>query len=215
VYEAPERDGKESATDNGISGIGSNLTDNGFPGVGQKPSSEVISAGHADNWKPEAGQPVTKDQGLRDKDNNQEPSPPPAANTAPDPVVEILDAEIIEDGEAEQDPGSASPGPEPENAGTVLAAYIDWRQEQGIAGIDKRTKGLLARQLKEAFDAGHSAEVIKRGLWCWHQSNQHASTLFSFIEAEARSGGRPLRVTEHERRLAASVQELLDMEAAS
>lgn len=68
VYETPVTD---DAADNGFSGIGEESTDNGFSGIGQTPSSDGISAGRPDTWKPEAGQPGAKDQGLGDKDDYQ------------------------------------------------------------------------------------------------------------------------------------------------
>ena len=75
-----------------------------------------------------------------------------------------------------------------ETAQTVLGAYIDWRRAQGVNGIDRRTTGLLAKQLGQAFQAGHPPDVIKRGLVAWHERDQHPSTLASFIDVEARGG---------------------------
>jgi len=78
--------------------------------------------------------------------------------------------------------------PAAETAQTVLGAYIDWRRAQGVNGIDRRTTGLLAKQLGQAFQAGHPPDVIKRGLLAWHERDQHPSTLASFIDVEARGG---------------------------
>ncbi|SRR6266498_2134813 len=78
--------------------------------------------------------------------------------------------------------------PSPETAQTVLGAYIDWRRAQGVNGIDRRTIGLLAKQLGQAFQAGHPPDIIKRGLVAWHERDQHPSTLASFIDVEARGG---------------------------
>jgi len=81
-------------------------------------------------------------------------------------------------------------GPPPETAQTVLAAYIDWRRSQGVAGLDRRTKGILARHLGDAFAGGHPPDVIRLGLADWHASDTHPSVLGSFIDARAR-GGQP------------------------
>jgi hypothetical protein len=117
-----------------------------------------------------------------------------------DPVkAEVIDAEVIEDESASQE----------ENAQTVLASYIDWRREQGINSLDNRTKGQLAKQLGIAFDAGHQPDVIKRGLWDWHHSGQHPSTLLSFIDAVARRGSSNGHRSDRQRLADASVQELL------
>lgn len=77
-----------------------------------------------------------------------------------------------------------------ETAQTVLGAYIDWRRSRGVNGIDGRTKGMLARQLREAFDGGHPPEIIRLGLADWDASDTHPSTLGSFIDTRAR-GGQP------------------------
>lgn len=77
-----------------------------------------------------------------------------------------------------------------ETAQTVLAAYIDWRRQHGINGLDRSTKGILARHLGAAFECGHDPPTIRYGLADWHASDTHPSTLPSFIDVRAR-GGQP------------------------
>lgn len=89
--------------------------------------------------------------------------------------------------------------PSPETAQTVLGAYIDWRRAQGVNGIDRRMTGLLAKQLRQAFDAGHPPDVIKRGLLDWHERDQHPATLASFIDVQARGGHARASPTKAER----------------
>jgi hypothetical protein len=105
----------------------------------------------------------------------------------------------------------------PETAQTVLGGYIDWRRAQGVNGIDRRTIGLLAKQLGQAFEAGHPADVIKRGLVAWHERDQHPSTLASFIDVEARGGqarASPTRV-DQQRQQRTQTDDLLTMWATS
>jgi hypothetical protein len=83
-----------------------------------------------------------------------------------------------------------TPDPPPETAQTILAAYIDWRRTRGVNGIDRRTTGLLAKQLGEAFTGGHDPQTIRLGLADWDASDCHPSTLGSFIDTRAR-GGQP------------------------
>ena len=103
--------------------------------------------------------------------------------------------------------------PPAETAQTVLAGYIDWRRAQGVNGIDKRTIGLLAKQLRQAFEAGHPPDVIKRGVVAWHERDQHPSTLASFIDVQARGGqarASPTRV-DQQRQQRAQTDDLLTM----
>jgi hypothetical protein len=114
------------------------------------------------------------------------------------------------------DPEPPDPLEPPETAQTVLAAYIDWRQDQGINGFDRRTKGQLAKHLGQAFDGGHTPEAVKQGLLNWHHGEQHPATLPSYIDAAAR-GGRSRPVTRQERGRAQLVEtdEALERWAAS
>jgi hypothetical protein len=145
-----------------------------------------------------ARSPDSPNRKRREKPKSKELPTAPAAPTPPADDPETIDAEIVKD------------GPQPETAQTVLAAYIDWRHENGVNGFDRRTIGQLAKNLGLAFEASHPPEIIKRGLWEWHHSNQHPATLLSFIDAAARGASRNgHRLTDADRRRLASLQELL------
>lgn len=122
------------------------------------------------------------------------------AKSKPGPVpVPPVPPTVLPSASLQEEPTAAramlvivEPKPEPpaETAQTVLGAYIDWRRARGVNGIDGRTKGMLARQLREAFDGGHPPEIIRLGLADWDASDTHPSTLGSFIDTRAR-GGQP------------------------
>ncbi len=206
VYETPEL-ASDQAAENGIPGVGEPGTDNGFSGVGGAAGQGTYAQVAPTTGKPTVGEPGAKN--LRTKTKGQEqgqlPSVVGSADSAADPNPEVVEAELIDDPEVESQP-------KPETAQTVYAAYLDWRRAEGIADPDKRMCGQITKQLAEAFAAGHTAEVIKRGLWAWHHSSYGPSSLGGYIDADARGGSNGNgngRLSEHDRRRLASVQELL------
>lgn len=103
--------------------------------------------------------------------------------------------------------------PSPETAQTVLGAYIDWRRARGVNGIDRRTTGILAKQLGEAFAGGHPPDIIRLGLADWDASDTHPSTLGSFIDTRAR-GGQPRAGPGRDRRQMHATDQVLAQWAA-
>jgi len=158
---------------------------------------------------------LAKHQRLDARQPSRYPPPPEQATPPPEnpvpPAPTDFPAEVVGESEQVDVPhargrsrlqvagsrlqGSASPHvalaiaePPAETAQTVLGAYIDWRRSRGVNGIDGRTKGMLARQLREAFDGGHPPEIIRLGLADWDASDTHPSALGSFIDTRARGG---------------------------
>src|SRR6266536_1600478 len=185
VYETLEL-ASDQAAENGIPGVGEPGTDNGFSGVGGAAGQGTYAQVAPTTGKPTVGEPGAKN--LRTKTKGQEqgqlPSVVGSADSAADPDPEVVEAELIDDPEVESQP-------KPETAQTVYAAYLDWRRAEGIAD-------------------GPPAEVIKRGLWAWHHSSYGPSSLGGYIDADARGGSNGNgngRLSEHDRRRLASVQE--------
>jgi hypothetical protein len=184
------------------------------PAFGKALDAAVASGALAHHQYPSDTPPEGDPRGIpsraRDRTNsNSNPIPeasPPAPSRASRSGRASTALVVVADPTPEPNP--PDPLEPPETAQTVLAAYIDWRHEQGINGFDPRTKGQLAKHLRGAFDAGHPPDAIKLGLLNWHYGEQHPATLPSFIDAAARGGGNRASPTKAARQMHATDQAL-------
>jgi len=209
VYETPEL-AATRPTGNGIPGVGNLGTDNGFSGVGETPRSEHITAGRTDNGLPEVGQPVAIEEGLIEKDNTQEQTlyvSGGAADSEPD-TIPVVDAEIIE-------PSPPAEHPDAQKLCDLLADEIQAntgrRPTVGKRWLDAARllldrDGLTSEQVEYLIRWSQADEFWRSNILSMPKLREKRDTLILRIKAERNGNGR---LTEHERRRLASVQELL------